>query len=60
MLEKRYLFTPGPTPVPDAVLREMSAPIIHHRPSMDSIASMTPSSEVATTRRPGATRSIAW
>jgi aspartate aminotransferase-like enzyme len=28
---KTHLFTPGPTPVPDAVLREMSAPIIHHR-----------------------------
>ena len=29
--KKTHLFTPGPTPVPDAVLREMSAPIIHHR-----------------------------
>ncbi|MCB0878975.1 MAG: alanine--glyoxylate aminotransferase family protein [Thermoleophilia bacterium] len=28
---KTHLFTPGPTPVPDAVLRELSAPIIHHR-----------------------------
>lgn len=28
---KTHLFTPGPTPVPDAVLREMSQPIIHHR-----------------------------
>lgn len=28
---KTYLFTPGPTPVPDAVLRAMSAPVIHHR-----------------------------
>lgn len=28
---KIHLFTPGPTPVPDAVLREMSAPIMHHR-----------------------------
>jgi aspartate aminotransferase-like enzyme len=28
---KTHLFTPGPTPVPDAVLREMAAPIIHHR-----------------------------
>jgi aspartate aminotransferase-like enzyme len=29
--KKIHLFTPGPTPVPDAVLREMSAPIMHHR-----------------------------
>lgn len=28
---KSHLFTPGPTPVPDEVLRELSAPIIHHR-----------------------------
>ena len=28
---KTHLFTPGPTPVPDEVLRELSAPIIHHR-----------------------------
>jgi aspartate aminotransferase-like enzyme len=28
---KTLLFTPGPTPVPDAVLRVMAAPIIHHR-----------------------------
>lgn len=28
---KLHLFTPGPTPVPDSVLRELSAPIIHHR-----------------------------
>ena len=28
---KVHLFTPGPTPVPDEVLRELSAPIIHHR-----------------------------
>ena len=28
---KIHLFTPGPTPVPDEVLRELSAPIIHHR-----------------------------
>ncbi|MCW2923139.1 MAG: Aspartate aminotransferase [Thermoleophilia bacterium] len=29
--QKTHLFTPGPTPVPDAVLREMSAPMVHHR-----------------------------
>ena len=28
---KRYLMTPGPTPVPPAVLAAMSLPIIHHR-----------------------------
>lgn len=28
---KRYLFTPGPTPVPPEVLLEMAHPIIHHR-----------------------------
>jgi aspartate aminotransferase-like enzyme len=31
--EKRYLFTPGPTPVPPEVLEAMSRPIIHHRSS---------------------------
>lgn len=30
-MEKHYLFSPGPTPVPPNVLREMSRPIIHHR-----------------------------
>ncbi|HET8651900.1 MAG TPA: alanine--glyoxylate aminotransferase family protein [Gaiellaceae bacterium] len=33
MAEKRYLFTPGPTPVPPRVLEAMSRPIIHHRSS---------------------------
>jgi aspartate aminotransferase-like enzyme len=33
MAEKRYLFTPGPTPVPPQVLEAMSRPIIHHRSS---------------------------
>jgi serine---pyruvate transaminase len=33
MPEKRYLFTPGPTPVPAQVLEAMSRPIIHHRSS---------------------------
>jgi serine---pyruvate transaminase len=28
---KQRLLTPGPTPVPDDVLREMAKPIIHHR-----------------------------
>jgi serine---pyruvate transaminase len=31
MPQKRYLVTPGPTPVPPEVLQAMSAPIIHHR-----------------------------
>jgi aspartate aminotransferase-like enzyme len=31
MAEKRYLFTPGPTPVPPEVLAELGKPIIHHR-----------------------------
>jgi aspartate aminotransferase-like enzyme len=28
---KKYLFTPGPVPVPDEILLEMARPIIHHR-----------------------------
>lgn len=28
---KTYLFTPGPTPVPDRVLAAMAVPVIHHR-----------------------------
>ncbi|MGZ4400121.1 MAG: pyridoxal-phosphate-dependent aminotransferase family protein [Gaiellaceae bacterium] len=31
MLEKRYLMTPGPTPVPPEVLLSMAPPVIHHR-----------------------------
>jgi serine---pyruvate transaminase len=31
MPQKRYLVTPGPTPVPPEVLQAMSAPIVHHR-----------------------------
>ncbi|MFN2467753.1 MAG: alanine--glyoxylate aminotransferase family protein [Gaiellaceae bacterium] len=31
MPEKRYLLTPGPTPVPPQVLAAMAAPIEHHR-----------------------------
>ncbi|HET7855302.1 MAG TPA: alanine--glyoxylate aminotransferase family protein [Gaiellaceae bacterium] len=31
MVEKRYLMTPGPTPVPPDVLAAMSQPIVHHR-----------------------------
>ncbi|MBI3013546.1 MAG: alanine--glyoxylate aminotransferase family protein [Candidatus Tectomicrobia bacterium] len=30
-MEKHYLFTPGPTPIPPSVLAEMAKPIIHHR-----------------------------
>jgi len=29
--EKRYLFTPGPTPVPPEVLAAVAQPVIHHR-----------------------------
>ncbi len=31
MAEKRYLLTPGPTPVPPAVLAALAEPVIHHR-----------------------------
>lgn len=31
MVKKRYLMTPGPTPVPEDVMLEMAKPIIHHR-----------------------------
>ena len=31
MAEKRYLFTPGPTPVPGEVLAVLAEPVIHHR-----------------------------
>jgi serine---pyruvate transaminase len=31
MPEKRYLMTPGPTPVPPAVLAALTEPMIHHR-----------------------------
>ena len=31
MPEKRYLFTPGPTPVPPEVLAKLAEPIVHHR-----------------------------
>jgi aspartate aminotransferase-like enzyme len=30
-VEKRYLFTPGPTPVPPQVLAALAQPIVHHR-----------------------------
>jgi aspartate aminotransferase-like enzyme len=30
-VEKRYLFTPGPTPVPPVVLAAGAEPIVHHR-----------------------------
>src|SRR5919199_2794405 len=32
-MEKRYLFTPGPTPVPPEVLAARAEPIVHHRGS---------------------------
>ena len=31
MPEKRYLFTPGPTPVPPEVLAVLAEPVVHHR-----------------------------
>jgi aspartate aminotransferase-like enzyme len=31
MTQKRYLFTPGPTPVPPEVLAALSEPVLHHR-----------------------------
>ncbi len=31
MAEKRYLLTPGPTPVPPEVLAVLAQPVIHHR-----------------------------
>ena len=31
MTEKRYLFTPGPTPVPPEVLAATAEPMLHHR-----------------------------
>ena len=31
MAEKRYLLTPGPTPVPPEVLAELAKPVVHHR-----------------------------
>ena len=32
-MQKNYLLTPGPTPVPEEALQAMSKPIIHHRTS---------------------------
>src|SRR6202140_685515 len=29
--EKKYLFTPGPTPVPPEVLAALAQPVVHHR-----------------------------
>ena len=31
MVQKRYLFTPGPTPVPPQVLAALGEPVLHHR-----------------------------
>jgi serine---pyruvate transaminase len=33
MAAKRYLFTPGPTPVPPEVLAALAQPVVHHRGS---------------------------
>jgi serine---pyruvate transaminase len=30
-MQKQYLFTPGPTPVPPAVLAALAEPVVHHR-----------------------------
>lgn len=31
MATKKYLMTPGPTPVPEDIRAEMARPMIHHR-----------------------------
>jgi aspartate aminotransferase-like enzyme len=31
LIKKNYLLTPGPTPIPESVLRAAAQPIIHHR-----------------------------
>src|ERR671925_553476 len=31
MAERRYLFNPGPTPVPPEVLAALAEPVVHHR-----------------------------
>jgi aspartate aminotransferase-like enzyme len=31
MIQKRYLLTPGPTPVPPEVLAALAQPVVHHR-----------------------------
>jgi len=33
MIKKKYLISPGPTPVPESVLSEAALPLIHHRTS---------------------------
>ena len=33
MAQKKYLFTPGPTPVPPQVLAALAEPVLHHRGS---------------------------
>ena len=39
MPEKRYLVTPGPTPVPPEVVAAMSQPMLHHRgPAFQAVA----------------------
>ncbi len=39
---KKYLFSPGPTPVPPEVLLEMARPIIHHRtPEFSAVLDQT-------------------
>ena len=30
-MQKRFLITPGPTPVPPEVLSALAEPVIHHR-----------------------------
>src|SRR6185437_11222938 len=30
-MQKRYMFTPGPTPVPPEVLAAEASPMVHHR-----------------------------
>ena len=31
MIKKKYLLSPGPTPIPESVLQVATQPIVHHR-----------------------------
>ena len=56
-MEKRYLFTPGPTPVPPEVLAAGAEPMVHHRGSdFQTIYTRTLErlQQVFRTREPGA------
>lgn len=47
-MQKTYLMTPGPTPVPQNVLLRMAAPIVHHRTAEFSDALMTATKNLKT------------